>query len=102
MIDLLLAFRILLSAIAMHYFYRTWRLCKHKGLLVLAVQPCGAISVQLLIGFKMIDSTAFPTTLIYNIIVIITCFLGALGAHLIYSEFNKAYQEGRYAAENSP
>ena len=96
MIDHLLALRILFSATAIYFFVKTWRLCKHKGLLLLAAQHTVTTFTRVLLAFNVLETGS----LIYSALLMLTCVFGTSGAYLIYSEFNKAYQEGRYAASS--
>lgn len=57
-----------------------------------------ATLTRILMAFKVLE---FNSPL-YNALLIFTCIFNVVGAYLLYSEFNKAYQEGRYAARNSP
>ncbi len=97
-IDLLLPLRLLFSATAIYFLHRTWRLCKHNGLLLLAAQQVTVTVARLLMVFAVVERSS----LIYTVLLVFTSVFSALGAYLIYADFNKAYQEGRYAAENSP
>jgi len=97
LIDHLLALRIIISAIAIYFFYRSWKLCKHKSLLLLATQQVTTTLIRVLMAFKVLK-TGSP---LYNALLIVVCVFSALGAYLLYFEFNKAYQEGRYAKSPS-
>ena len=98
MIDPLLALRIVTSLIVIYFFIRTWTLCKHNGLLLLASHQVVVVSTRILMILKLLISGSMT----YQCLLLLSSLLTGAGAYLIYAEFNKAYLEGRYASEQPP